>query len=176
MRNFGELAQNPDFQGTTRHWARLLRMRRAILHFMLGMISTALFIAAATVYVFHDVDNDKIGHWNQAFGGLVTECILFTLIVGGGVALLTLLGRQLFHLKGYYPHAKLGFYLGIGVTVLQYPWDFAGRALFPKLANSSLALYLVLAIVISAVVLVRDTLKQMRLSQEPAAAQDSGRV
>jgi hypothetical protein len=82
----------------------------------------------------------KIGHWNEAFSDLCTESVLFTLIVGGGVALLASLGQNLFHLKGYSPRAKVGVYLGIGVPVLQYPWDFVGRAAFPKLAESSLTL------------------------------------
>jgi hypothetical protein len=75
-------------------------MLRAILLLMLGVFCTALFSAAISVYIFHDVDKDKIGHWNEAFAGLCAESVLFTVVVGGGVALLTLLGRHLFHLKG----------------------------------------------------------------------------
>ena len=110
---------------------------------------------------------------NEAFEGLCTESVLFTLVVGGGVALLTLLGRHLLHLKGYSPRAKLGLFLGIGVTVLQYPWDFVGRTAFPRLAGSSLSLYLILAIVLSAVALVRDNFRQMKLCQASAASFDS---
>lgn len=145
-------------------------MRRAILLLMLGILSTALLIAAITVYIFHDVDNDMIGHSNEAFAGLCTESALFTVLIGGGVALLTLLGRRLFHLKGYSPRAKLGLFLGIGVTVLQYPWDFIGRAVFPKLADSSLALYLIVAIVLCSIVIVRDNFRQMKLCQASAAS------
>lgn len=58
-------------------------MRRAILFLMLGIFGTALFAAALSVYMFHDVDHDKIGHWNEAFAGLCIESALFTLIVGG---------------------------------------------------------------------------------------------
>jgi hypothetical protein len=148
-------------------------MRRAILLLMLGLFCTALFSAAITVYIFHDVDKDKIGHWNEAFAGLCTESVLFAVVIGGGVALLTLLGRHIFHLKGYSPRAKLGLFLGIGVTVLQYPWDFVGRAAFPKLADSSLALYLIVAIVLCSIVIVRDNFRQMKLCQAPAASFDS---
>jgi len=140
-------------------------MRRAILLLMLGIFCTALLSAAISVYVFHDVDKDQIGHWNEAFAGLCVESVLFTLIVGGGIALLTLLGRLLFHLKGYSPRAKLGLYLGICVTVLQYPWDFVGRAAFPKLADFSLTIYLIVAITLSSIILVRDSFKQMESSQ-----------
>jgi hypothetical protein len=129
---------------------------------MLGVFCAALSIAAISVYVFHDVDKDMIGLWNEAFAGLCAEFVLFTMIVGGGVALLSWLGRHLFHLMGYSPRSKLGFFLGIGVSVLQYPWDFVGRVAFPKFADSSLFLYLIVAIVFCSVVIVRDNFKQMK--------------
>jgi hypothetical protein len=148
-------------------------MRRTTLFLMLGIFGTALFGAAISVYMLHDVDQEKIGHWNEAFVGLCAESVLFTLIVGGGVALLTLLGRHLFHLKGYSPRAVLGLILGVGVTVLQYPWEFAVRKQLPKLAVTSLYLYLVVAIVFCTVVIVRDNLRQMKLRQAPAAQFDN---
>ena len=144
-------------------------MRRSILLFMLGIFCTALLSDAVSVYIFHDVDKDMIGHWNEAFAGLCPEIVLFTLIIGGGVALLTLLGRRLFHLKGYSPRAKSGLFLGIGVTVLQYPWDFVGRTLFPKFADACLSIYLVLAIALCSIVIVRDNLRQMKLRDASAA-------
>jgi hypothetical protein len=107
------------------------------------------------------VDQDKIGHWNEAFAGLCTESVLFTLVVGGGVALLTLLGRRLFHLEEYPPRAMLG--------LLQYPWEFAARKELPKLADFSLSFYLVAAILLCTFVIIRDTFRQMKLSQAPAA-------
>jgi hypothetical protein len=140
---------------------------------MLGIFGTALFCAAITVYIFHDVDKDKIGHLNEAFAGLCAESVLFTVVVSGGVALLTLLGRHFFHLKGYSARARLGLLLGISVTVLQYPWDFIGRAAFPKLADASLSLYLIVAIVLCAIALVRDNFRQMNLCHAPANSSDS---
>jgi hypothetical protein len=144
-------------------------MRRAILFLMLGIFCTALFVDAISVYILHDVDKDQIGHWNEAFIGLCTESLLFTVIVGAGGALLTLLGRHLFRLRGYSPRAKVGLFLGIGVTVIQYPWDLVGRAAFPKLADSSLALYLIVAIVLCSIVIVHDNFRQMKLCQASAA-------
>jgi len=88
-----------------------------------------------------------------------------TLIIGGGVALLVFLGRTLFHLKGYPPRLKLVFPLGIGVSILQYPWDFIGRVLFPKLEDFSLSLYLLVAIVVCAIVIIRDSFRQKKLCQ-----------
>jgi cell division protein FtsL len=152
-------------------------MRRTILLLMLGLFCTALSSAAITVYIFHDVDKDMIGHWNEAFAGLCIESVLFTVVVGGGVALLTLLGRHIFRLKGYSPRAKLGLFLGIGVTVFQYPWDFVGRAAFPKLADSSLFLSLIVAIVLCSIVIVRDNFKQMKLctgAPQPALSEAEG--
>ena len=148
-------------------------MRRAILLLMLGAFCAAIFSSAISVYIFHDVDKDKIGHWNEAFAGLCIESVLFAVLVGGGVALLTLLGRHLFHLNGYSPRSRLGVCLGIGVTVLQYPWDFVGRKAFPELAGSSLSLYLIVAIVVCSIVMVRDNLKQMKLRQASTGYCDS---
>jgi hypothetical protein len=144
-----------------------------MLFLMLGILSAALLLSAVSVYLFHDVDKDMIGRWNEAFAGLCTESVLFALIVGGGVTLLTLLGRHLFHLKGYSPRAKLGFILGIAVTALQYPWDYVGRLAFPKLADSSLGLYLMVAIVLCSIVIVRDNFRQMRLCEATASSFDS---
>ena len=148
-------------------------MRRTVLLLMLGLLSTTLSIAAISVYVFHDVDKDKIGHLNQAFAGMCIESVVFTLIVGGGVALFTLAGRLLFRLKGYSPRAKLGLLLGIGVTVFQYPWEFAARKELPKLADSALSFYLVLAVVFCAIIIVRDSYKQMALPKSHADPLDS---
>lgn len=138
-------------------------MRRAILLLMLGTFCTDLFVAGISVYIFHDVDRDMIGRWNEAFAGLCTESVLFTLVVGGGVAFFTWPGRLFLHLKGHSPRSKVGVFLGMGVTIFQYPWDFVGRMAFPKLADSSLYPYLIVAIVLCSVVLVRDNFRQMKL-------------
>ena len=134
-----------------------------MLFLMLGILCTALFTSAIAVYIFHDVDQDKSGHWTEAFAGLFAESVLFTLIVGGSVWLLTLLGRRLFHLRDYSPRATLGLFLGIGLTVFQYPWEFAARKFSPTLAESALSFYLVIAIVLCTVVLLRDNFRQMKL-------------
>ena len=137
-------------------------MWRAIVLFTLGIFSTALVVSLFSVYVFHDVDKEMTGRWNEAFAGLCVEFVFFTAIIGGGVALLTFLGRQLLRLKGYLPRPRLCLFLGIGVTVLQYPWEFAGRALLPEFEDFPLSLYLVVAIVFCSVVLVRDSVRQKK--------------
>jgi hypothetical protein len=85
---------------------------------MLGIFCSALFIGAISVYVFHDVDHDKIGHWNEAFANLSIEVIAFSLMISGAVWLLALLGRRLFNLRDFSPRAKIGLYVGIATAVL----------------------------------------------------------
>ena len=138
-------------------------MWRAILLLMLGIFCTALFLDAISVYVFHDVDQGKIGHWNEAFADLSIETVVFTLIISGSVWLLALLGRQLFNLRGYSPRARTGLFLGIAATVFQYPFESVGRRLVPNLAESFLSFYLVAAILLCTAVLLRDIFKQLKL-------------
>jgi hypothetical protein len=145
-------------------------MRRAILLFMQGIFCTALLSDAVSVYIFHDVDKDNIGHWNEAFAGLWGESVLFTLVIGVGVAVLTWIARHLFHLTGYSPRARLSLFLGVGVSIIQYPWDIAGRAAFPKFADDFLLLYMIVAIILCSIALVRDSFRQIRLRQTQAAA------
>jgi len=57
-----------------------------------------------------------------------------------------------------------GFFLGVGVAVIQYAWDYSTRVLFPNLADLSLYFYLVAAIVFSTVFILRDAVKQKRMS------------
>jgi hypothetical protein len=130
---------------------------------MLGIFCGFLFDSVLSVYVFHDVDQDKINHLNQAFAGLYAEGVLFALMVGGAAGLLTLLGRYLFHLRGYFPRAELALFLGIGVAVFQYPWEFAGRIVFPQFGDFFLSFYLIVATVLCTVVLLRDNFRQMKL-------------
>lgn len=130
---------------------------------MLGILCAATFIAAVSVYAYHDVDKEQIGHWNETFAAQCIEGVLFTVTVGGGVAVLTLLGRQLFHLSGCFPRLKVVFLLGVDVSLLQYPWDFISRAALPRLADAALSAYLVVAIVLSSIVLVCDAFRQRKL-------------
>ena len=81
-------------------------MFRAILLLTLGIFFTALFLGGISVYLFHDVDQDKIGHLNEAFAGLSVEVIVFSLIISGAVSLLFLFGRQFFKLHGYSPRVE----------------------------------------------------------------------
>ena len=137
-------------------------MWRSMSFLMLAIFGTALPADAISVYILHDVDHDRVGHWNEAFAGLCTESVLFALVIGVTVGLLTLLGRYLFHLRGYYPRAKLSLFLGIGVTVFQYPWDIFGRMAFPTYGDFSLSIFLIVAIVLCTIILLRDNFRQMK--------------
>jgi hypothetical protein len=138
---------------------------------MLGTFCTALFLAAISVYVFHDVDQDRIGHWNEAFADLSIEMVLFSLLVSGGVWLLTMLGQRVFHLRGYFPRARVGLSLGIATALLQYPFEFLGRMLLPKFADPVLSVYLIAAIILCTAVLLHDASNQRNLQKasEPQA-------
>jgi hypothetical protein len=145
-------------------------MRRTILFLTLGIFCTALIVSAISVYLFHDVDHDMKGRLNEAFLQSCTEGVLFALIVGGAAGPLTTLGRFVFHLRGFSPRVMSGFFLGIGVAAIQYPWDYSTRILFPNLADLSLSIYLVAAIVFCAVFLLRGTFKQKKAFEAARAS------
>jgi hypothetical protein len=109
------------------------------------------------------VDQDKVGHWNEAFVNLSVEMVVFSLVISGSVWLLALLGRHLFNLRGYSPRARIGLFLGFAAIVFQYPFEFVGRKLVPNLADSFLSFYLVAAILLCTAVLLRDTFNQLKL-------------
>jgi hypothetical protein len=140
-------------------------MRRAILLLTLRTFSTALFLAAISVYIFHDVDQDRIGHWNEAFADLSTEVFVFSLILGGAVCLLALVGQRVFGLRGGFPRARIGLSLGIAAAVFQYPFEFLGRRLVPNFAGSLLSFYMVAATILCTAVLLRDASRQRELQK-----------
>jgi uncharacterized membrane protein YdcZ (DUF606 family) len=96
--------------------------------------------------------------------------LLFTVIVGGAVGVLTSLGLHLSRLNGYTPRASFSLFLGVGITALQYFWDFTGRVLFPGKQDASLSWYLLIAVLLSTVVLLRDAFRQRQLGQAMQAA------
>lgn len=145
-------------------------MRRSMLFLVSGIFWAALFVNAVSVYLLWDVDHDQIGHLNAAFAGLCAESVIFALLIGVSASLLTFVGRQLLHFGGYSPHERLSLFLGIGVTVMQYPWDYIARWAFPRSAGLALYLYLVIAVVVCTVVLLRDTFRQMKLYRAPKAS------
>jgi hypothetical protein len=138
-------------------------MRRFIFFLVSGIICAAFFIDAISVYLLRDVDHDQIGHLNAAFAGLCAESVIFALLIGVPTGLFTLAGERLLHLRGHSPREMLSLLLGIGVTAFQYPWDYIARSAFPKSANLFLDFYIVIAVVVCTVVLLRDAFRQMKL-------------
>jgi len=129
---------------------------------MVGIFCTFLLSGAVSVYIFHDVDKDMIGHSNEAFVGLFEEGIFFTLLISGATALLVLLGRYLLKLNAYSPRGLLGLFLGIGLTAAQYPWDFLARKVFPNFSDILLVLYMIIAVIFCTVLLLYDNLSQKK--------------
>jgi hypothetical protein len=56
------------------------------------MFATAMLTNAASVYLLHDVDTDRMGKWNLAYRELTAEFLLFGLIVAAIFLLLTWMG------------------------------------------------------------------------------------
>jgi hypothetical protein len=135
-------------------------MKRPILALTLGILLAALCVDMISVYILHDVDHDLLGHWNEAFMGLCQESIVGSLLIGGVTGLITSLGRAILKPKGGYPRTTFAFLLGVAVSVIQYPWDFATRALSPAFAQTSLLIYLFVAPVVCAFLLLRDSPNQ----------------
>lgn len=138
-------------------------MFRSISLLLLGILVACLLTAAISVYVFHDVDKDKLGQPNETFVALCFEAVLFGLLVCVPTWLLTFLGRRLLHLTASSPRPILALLLGFIVTVFQYPWEFAGRKFFTSHAGSFLSSYIIIAIVVCTAVLLRDNFKQIKL-------------
>jgi hypothetical protein len=137
-------------------------MRRAILLLMLGIFCTALFGTAISVYLFHDVDKDKIGHWNEAFAGLCTESVLFTVVVGGGDSTSYFSRAASFSSRGILSSCKIesfSWHCRYGTPI--------SLGLRRKDGISKVRRFLSCSIVI-----VRDNFRQMKLRQAPAASFD----
>jgi hypothetical protein len=98
---------------------------------MLGIFFTALFLGAISVYVFHDVDPDKIGHFGEAFLGLALEAVVFSVIIGGAVWPLSLLGRRLLKLRGSSPRAGIGLLLGMATAILAIALRLGRKKILP---------------------------------------------
>lgn len=124
--------------------------------YFLGMAAAGFPIAAISVYVFHDVDLDRVGQWNLAFSELCQETTAFILITGGLVMFLVWLSRIPFRLQSVPLNPKLGFRLGVAVILLQYPFEFACRRLFPNHDVLVAASYILFSSVVCALLVLRD--------------------
>jgi hypothetical protein len=141
-------------------------MRRLASNFFGGMILTVLPVNAISVYLFHDVDPDRVGQLNRAFAELCLEFIGFILVVGGLFMFFTWIGRALLHLQAIPPHPKLGLILGVLAVLLQYPFELAGRLFFPGMQDIVLTVYLLLSPMLFAALLLRDNFTKLARTAE----------
>jgi hypothetical protein len=104
-------------------------MCRLTSRFFLGTFLAAVFTNAVSVYLLHDVDADRVGKLNLAYWELTLEFVAFGLILTVVFFLAAWIGNSVFHLRDVPPNLMLALVLGIAVTVLQYPAEFAIRKL-----------------------------------------------
>ena len=131
-------------------------MWRLTRNFSFGIIVGGIPINLISVYLFHDVDKERVGQWDPAYNDLAVELTIFAVAMTLVLWLLTFLGRLIFSLRGSPTNPKLGFALGLAVIIVQYPWDFVARKLFPTHSNEQLGAYMILSVFSSAAILVWD--------------------
>jgi hypothetical protein len=133
-----------------------------ILNFCRGILLSGVLLSAVSVYIFHDVDKELIGKWNIAFRGLLGELFLFGFFVALGTAVLTQLGRLIGNLRPAVPSPKLGFIVGIGVILAQYPVEYLIRKIALERYGFGLDLYIILSMVIPSAVFIEACRRQKR--------------
>jgi hypothetical protein len=122
------------------------------------MFAAAMFTNAAAVYLLHDVDADRVGKWNLAYYELTLEFFVFSLVLTVSFLLLTWIGRVVFGLRDVTLNLKLGFVLGIAVTLIQYPAEFTIRKLTPgHSAEAFLLGYLLLSPICCAAIMLLNS-------------------
>jgi hypothetical protein len=132
-------------------------MLRLTIWFYVGMLLTALLVNALSVYVFHDVDQEMIGHWNAAYFLLDVEFAIMSFIISGFLLLFISVGRKFFYRHGGPLNIRLGIMLGIGTILFQYAFDMAARSWVPGITMIVLCLYPLLSSAASAIILLRKT-------------------
>jgi hypothetical protein len=146
-------------------------MLRALFLFTLGVFGGAVFTAAISVYLLHDVDKNMAGKWNEAFLGLCFEFFFFALLIGIGVTLLVALVRSILRFNGHDLwgcdfRSRMSLLLGLGVAIIQYPFEFLGRIAIPQFEGAVLSFYMIAAVVLSSAVIVRDSYREMKMRQD----------
>src|ERR1700691_4432472 len=109
--------------------------------FFVGIFVAAMFTNAVAVYLLHDIDADRMGQLNFAYWELTLEFLAYSLLVAVCFFLLTWIGRMVFRLRDARLNPRLGFVLGMAVTLLQYPAELAVRRLSPAYTDTFLLGY-----------------------------------
>ena len=136
-------------------------MWRITYSFIGAMTITALPLNAISVYLFRDVDDNRVGQWNLAYRELCGEFLILAAVAGILVFLLTWIGRILFRLQEIPPSSKLAFFLGVLLILAQYRIEFAARKYFPVQKDIVLALYPLLSSIVCAALLLWDNFAKM---------------
>jgi hypothetical protein len=137
-------------------------MWRLTSRFFFGIFAAAMFANAASVYLLHDVDADLIGKWNLAYWELTLEFLAFSTVVAICFFLATWIGTVAFGLRDVPANLKLGFVLGIVLTLIQYPAEFTVRKLTPAFADAFLLGYLLLSPLCCAAIILLNSRKRRR--------------
>jgi hypothetical protein len=135
-------------------------MWRLTSRFFLGIFAAAVFTNAAAVYLLHDVDPDRIGKLNLAYWELTLEFFAFGLVLAVIFFVLTWIGTLALRLRDITPNLKLGLILGIAVTVLQYPAEFAVRKFGENWADAFLLGYLLVSPVCCTAIILLNSYKR----------------
>ena len=144
-----------------------IRMWRLTSSFFLGIFVAAMFTNAVAVYLLHDVDADRIGQWNLAYWELAQEFLAFSTVAAICFFLATWIGRVAFGLRDAPVNPKLGYVLGIALTLIQYPAEFTVRKLAPALADVFLLGYVLLSpICCAAIILLNSRNRRHELTGE----------
>ena len=138
--------------------------------FFLGIFVAALFTNAVAVYLLHDVDADRVGKLNLAYWELTLEFFAFSLVLTLIFFLLTWIGTLVFRLRDLPPSRELGFVLGIAVTLIQYPAEFAVRKLDANSADAFLLGYLLLSPVCCSAIVLLNSYNRRITKNEVAGA------
>jgi len=128
--------------------------------FFLGILAAATLTNAAAVYLFHDVDADRVGNLNLAYRDLTLEFFVYGFVLSVIFLLSVWIGSLVFRLRGTLPNLKLGLTLGIVVTILQYPAEFAVRKLAQGFAEIFLLGYLLVSPVCCAAIILLNSRKR----------------
>jgi len=104
-------------------------MWRLSSRFFLGLFGAAICANAVALYLLHDVDADRIGKLNLAYGELMEEFFIFSAIACAIFLLVTWIGKRVLRLHGVRRDARLALLLGIALIVIQYPAEFLVRHL-----------------------------------------------
>ena len=131
-----------------------------------------MFTNAASVYLFHDVDADRIGQWNLAYGELTFEFLAFSTGVAICFFLAAWIGTVALGLRDVPVNLKLGFVLGIALTLIQYPAEFAVRKLTPAFADAFLLGYMLLSPLCCAAIILLNSHKRRRELKRNAGQTD----